>query len=171
MSVENWTTVTLGSICEGIYDGPHATPKKITVGPIYLGISNLSRGRLELSEFEHLSDEDLLKWSRRVRPRAGDIVFSYETRLGTVALIPDNFQCCLGRRMGLLRVNPKKVYADFLLYAYLSPKFQETIRSRTVHGSTVDRISIQELPSFPINIPPLTEQRAIADILSTIDKN
>src|SRR5260370_12457719 len=105
MADSQWRTVPIRDLCEGIYDGPHATPKKTTSGPIFLGIASLSQGRLDLTESEHLSEKDFAIWTRRVTPRYGDIVFSYETRLGEVALIPEGLKCCLGRRMALMRVD------------------------------------------------------------------
>jgi type I restriction enzyme S subunit len=160
--------VPLGLVCE-IFDGPHATPKKAASGPIFLGISNLNDGRLDLSIAEHVSETDFAAWTRRVMPAAGDIVFSYETRLGQAAIIPTGLRCCLGRRMGLLRPDRRAVSPRFLLYAYLSPAFQETIRSRTVHGSTVDRIPLVEMAEFPIVVPPRYEQDRIAEILGALD--
>jgi type I restriction enzyme S subunit len=77
----DWIDRPLGEIAE-IFDGPHATPRKTTDGPIFLGISNLARGRLDLSNTEHLSEDDYKRWTRRVEPKPGDVVFSYETRLG-----------------------------------------------------------------------------------------
>src|SRR5438105_4002952 len=131
MASGDWQTVRLGSVCAGIYDGPHATPKKTDEGPVFLGIGNLSDGRLNLSEVEHLSEEDFVAWTRRFAPRPGDVVFSYETKLGEAALIPAGLRCCLGRRMGLLRVKRAEADPRFLLYAYIGPEFQETIRART----------------------------------------
>jgi type I restriction enzyme, S subunit len=164
-----WREFRLGELAE-VYDGPHATPAKTESGPIFLGISNLSSGRLDLSNTEHLSEEDFERWTRRVTPQAGDIVFSYETRLGEAALIPIGLRCCLGRRMGLLRARPGRADSRFLLYAYLGREFQETLRSRTVPGSTVDRIPLIDLPDFPIRVPArVEEQRAIAHILGTLD--
>lgn len=163
-----WPSSQLGDLVE-IFDGPHATPKKTNAGPTFLGISNLVGGRLDLSETEHLSEESFAQWTRRVTPAAGDVVFSYETRLGEAALIPVGLRCCLGRRMGLLRPKSGKVDSHFLLYAYLGPEFQETIRQRTIHGSTVDRIPLIEMPRFPIRVPPLPEQRAIAHVLGALD--
>jgi type I restriction enzyme S subunit len=163
-----WKTFRLGDIVE-IFDGPHATPKKTDSGPVFLGIWNFSNGRLDLSETEHLSENDFERWSRRVTPSAGDIVFSYETRLGEAAAIPPNLKCCLGRRMGLLRPKNRSIDSRFLLYAYLGPEFQDTIRERTIHGSTVDRIPLVELPEFPIRIPDIAEQRVIANVLGSLD--
>lgn len=167
--VGEWLEVAIGELAE-IFDGPHATPRKTNDGPVFLGISNLAHGRLDLSNIEHLSEEDYVRWTRRVEPQAGDVVFSYETRLGEAASIPPGFRSCLGRRMGLLRARPGKVDKRFLLYAYLGPQFQETLRSRTIHGSTVDRIPLIEMPQFPIEVPVnIDEQRAIAHILGTLD--
>jgi predicted nucleotidyltransferase len=166
--VDDWRTVRLGDICE-IHDGPHATPPKTAEGPIFLRVSNLVEGRLDLREVEHVSLEDFEKCTRGVTPRAGDLVFPYETRLGEAALIPEGLVCCLGRRMGLLRAHPDRVDPRFLLYAFLGPDFQQTIRSRTIRGSTVDRISLGEMGGLPIRLPSLLQQQAIARILGALD--
>jgi len=165
----DWQQYQLKEVAE-IFDGPHATPAKTDSGPIFLGISNLANGRLNLSDAEYLSEEDFVRWTRRVTPQAGDIVFSYETRLGEAAIIPAGLRCCLGRRMGLLRPRLGQVDARFLLYAYLGPEFQQTLRSRTVPGSTVDRIPLIDMPEFPISVPTdIDEQRMIAKVLGTLD--
>jgi type I restriction enzyme S subunit len=164
-----WREVAIGELAE-IFDGPHATPPKTSHGPVFLGISNLAQGRLDLANTEHLSEEDYVRWTRRVEPQAGDVVFSYETRLGEAAFIPPGLRFCLGRRMGLLRARTGKVDRRFLLYAYLGPQFQETLRARTIHGSTVDRIPLIDMPRFPIEVPDgVDEQRAVAHILGTLD--
>jgi type I restriction enzyme S subunit len=164
-----WRARPLAEVAE-IFDGPHATPAKTESGPVFLGISNLANGRVDLSNTEHLSVEDYVRWTRRVQPKAGDVVFSYETRLGEAARVPEGLRCCLGRRMGLLRARKDQVDERFLLYAYLGPQFQEILRSRTIPGSTVDRIPLVDMPSFPILLPSdQNEQRAIAHILGTLD--
>ena len=167
--VGDWHEVPLGELVE-IFDGPHATPPKTGAGPVFLGISNLARGRVDLANSEHLSEDDFNRWTRRVEPKPGDVVFSYETLLGEAAFIPLGLRCCLGRRLGLLRARPGRVDSRFLLYAYLGPQFQETLRSRTVHGSTVDRIPLIGMSEFPIKVSEsIDEQRAIAHVLGTLD--
>ena len=164
-----WHEVALEEIAE-IFDGPHATPQKTDSGLVFLGISNLVNGRIDLSTTQHLSEDDYLVWTRRITPMPGDVVFSYETRLGEAAAIPDGLRCCLGRRMGLLRARTDSVDPRFLLYAYLGPRFQETLRAMVVQGSTVDRIPLSEMGAFQIEIPiDVAEQRAIAHVLGTLD--
>lgn len=163
-----WPLVPIGEVAK-VFDGPHATPKTIDAGPIFLGIGALQNGRINLSETRHVTLEDFKTWTRRVKPQAGDIVFSYETRLGEAAMIPEDFECCLGRRMGLVRTDRARLDPRFFLYTYLSPYFQDLIRSRTIHGATVDRIALKEFPSFQIPLPDIQVQRAIAHILGTLD--
>jgi type I restriction enzyme, S subunit len=166
--MNRWPIARIGDIAD-VFDGPHATPEKITSGPIFLGISSLDSGRLNLAASEHLSEDDFTKWTRRVLPTAGDVVFSYETRLGQAALIPEGLRCCLGRRMGLVRPRTDRLDSRYFLYQYLGSDFQLLLQSRTIHGSTVDRIALKEFPDFPVSLPPLSEQRAIAYVLGTLD--
>jgi len=159
---------TIDEVAE-VYDGPHATPKKIEQGPYFLSISSLENGALDLSKSAHLSEKDFIKWTKRVTPTVGDVLFSYETRLGDAALMSPNVKACLGRRMGLLRPNTEKVIPEYLLYAYLAPAFQGVIKSKTIHGATVNRIALKELPDFPIRVPPKEEQEEVVSVLKSID--
>ena len=166
--MSEWTMTTVGDVAE-IFDGPHATPKKTESGPWFLSISSLKKGKLDLNESAHLSEADFQKWTRRVTPREGDVLFSYETRLGEASLMPVGVQGCLGRRMGLLRPKASKADSRFLLYAYLGPEFQQVIRERSIHGATVDRIPLVDLSGWPIRLPSFAQQKAIADLLGALD--
>lgn len=159
---------TVGEVCQ-VFDGPHATPTRLDSGPVFLGITSLNKGRIDVAASDHVSEEDFAKWTRRVTPKPGDVVFSYETKLGEAAIIPEGLHCCLGRRMGLMRPDPEKLDSRYLLYYYLGPEFQDVIRERTIHGSTVERIALIEFPKFPLRIPPLAEQKAIAAVLGVLD--
>lgn len=163
-----WPLVPIGEISE-LFDGPHATPKKALVGPVFLGIGSLKKGQLDLSSTEHLSEEDFLKWTRRVVPRSEDVVFSYETRIGEVAIIPKGLKCCLGRRMALLRPDRSRLLPKYLLYYFLSDEFQELLRARTIHGSTVDRLPLTDFPTYPVRVPPIEIQRSISKVLEVLD--
>jgi len=160
-------TRAIGAVAE-IFDGPHATPEKTETGPWFLSISSLSQGRLTLRESAHLSEENFARWTRRVTPRAGDILFSYETRLGEAALMPAGVHACLGRRMALLRPRQGTIDSRVLLQAYLSSGFQRTIRQRAVHGATVDRIPLTELSKWPISFPERGVEK-LAQILTALD--
>ncbi|OBH30754.1 hypothetical protein A5692_18755 [Mycobacterium sp. E342] len=151
-----------------LFDGPHATPTRRAEGPYFLNISSLKSGRLDLSESDHVSESDFLKWTRRVTPQPGDLLFSYETRLGEAALMPEGVRACLGRRMALLRPDRNRVDPHFLLHFYLSPTFQRIIAARTIHGATVPRIGLASMGDWEIEVPPMHEQEVIAGSLRSL---
>ncbi len=152
-----------------VFDGPHATPARVDSGPYFLNIASLRSGRLDLTQSDHVSVEDFAKWTRRVTPRKDDLLFSYETRLGEAALMPAGVTACLGRRMALLRPNVAVIHARFLLYFFLAPQMQRLIEKNTIHGATVDRISLSTMGEWPVSLPGLEEQEGIADVLGALD--
>lgn len=164
-----WAKVPIESICQGIYDGPHATPAPSDSGAIFLGISNFLNGRLNFSDIRYIDEKDLPKWTKRVTPQAHDIVFSYEATLNLYAIIPEGFRGCLGRRLALMRPDESKVDYRYLYYYMYSPAWRAEIEAHKVMGSTVDRIPLIYFPSFTIELPNMTIQRRIADILSALD--
>ena len=162
--------VLISEVYEGLYDGPHATPPTSDKGAVFLGISNITKnGHIDFSNIKYISEEDLPKWTKRVTPRAGDIVFSYEATLNLYAIIPESFWGCLGRRMALIRPDESKALGKYLYYYFFSDEWRATIAENTITGATVDRIPIAKFPEFPISLPSLEIQKRIVDILSAYD--
>ena len=162
--------IVIKEICE-VYDGPHATPKKTVDGPVYLGIDAITDdGKINAKEFAHLSEEDYIKWTKRVTPQYGDIVFSYEATLGRYALIPKDFYGCLGRRLAIIRNISDDIDTLWLYYYFLSPEWKQFIQSKVIKGSTVNRISVEDFPTYTVPNISIKVQRKIANILSKIDE-
>jgi type I restriction enzyme S subunit len=166
----NWESRPIKEVYKGFFDGPHATPEFTEEGPIFLSIQNITEdGHLNLSATKHLSEADYSKWTRRVAPEPGDIVFTYEATLHRYAVIPQGFRGCLGRRVALIRPDREQVDVKFLLYYFLSEKWRAIINEKIISGATVDRIPLIDFPEFRISLPPLPIQRKIAAILTAYD--
>ena len=154
----------------GIYDGPHATPKESSDGAVFLGIKNITDdGRMDFSDIRYVSEEEYPRWTRRVTPQAGDLVFTYEATLHRYALIPEGFRGCLGRRVALLRPDPREADSRFLLYFFLSSGWRSVVEGYVITGATVDRIPLEKFPEFPAALPTLADQKKIANTLSAYD--
>lgn len=166
----SWQKVKISEVYEGLYDGPHATPPDSYEGAVFLGISNITKnGHIDLSNIKHINEKDLPKWTKRVTPKTGDIVFSYEATLNLYAIIPEGFWGCLGRRMALIRPDETKAHGKYLYYYFFSEEWRATVAQNTITGATVDRIPIAKFPDFPITLPSLDKQHKIAEILSAYD--
>ncbi len=148
-----WEVRPIGEMVEGIYDGPHATPPEANEGPVFLGIKNLTGASLDLSEVRYINESDWKQWTRRVEPRHGDIVFSYEATLGFFALIPPDVRCCLGRRLALVRPHSENGAGLFWFHQFISKPFQQMLEKNTIHGATVNRIALKAFPSYQVLNP------------------
>ena len=151
--------------------GPHATPKPATNGPVFLGIKNVTDdGHLDLSETRHIAEEDFAEWTRRVEPRPGDVVFTYEATLNRYAIIPVWFPRLPWSPDGAHPPQTSRcVNTRFLHFYFFTPAWRDVVRQHTLSGATVDRLPLTTFPNFPVKIPRLSEQRRIAGILSAYD--
>lgn len=151
---KGWSTKPVSECVEALFDGPHATPKESAEGPVFLGIKNLTGTGLNLSDLKRLSELDWPRWTKRVVPRHGDIVFCYEARLGDFAILPPGLRCCLGRRLALVRPDAGRNNLHFLFHFFVGQPFQTFLRAHVNPGSTVDRILLNDFPDYPVLCPP-----------------
>ena len=163
------TEYSLASICLLVVDCPHATPKWTDSGVVVLRNQNIKGGRLDLSTPSFTDEEHYEGRTKRATPTAGDIVITREAPMGDVCLIPEGLRCCLGQRQVLLRPDPQKVDARFLLFALQSPYIQFQIGWNEGTGSTVSNLRIPVLESLKIPTPPMSLQVEIATTLGALD--
>ena len=152
-----------------VVDCPHATPKWTDSGVVVLRNQNIKGGRLDLSTPSFTDEEHYKGRTKRAIPTAGDIVITREAPMGDVCLIPEGLRCCLGQRQVLLRPDPNKVDARFLLFALQSPYIQFQIGWNEGTGSTVSNLRIPVLESLKIPTPPMPLQVEIATTLGALD--
>lgn len=96
--------------------------------------------------------------------QVGDILMSVRAPVGEIAKSIHN--ACIGRGVCAIR-NNKKADGEFLFYYLLNT---EVLWSRFKQGSTFESVNSTDIRNFTIQIPPIQEQTAIADCLSTWDK-
>ena len=93
----------------------------------------------------------------------GDILISVRAPVGPTNVA--DVECCIGRGLAIIRCK-KNVNAHFVL-SFL--KFAEEKISQIGTGSVFDSINRNDLLNFQILLPPLAEQKAIAEVLSSLD--
>jgi type I restriction enzyme S subunit len=93
-----------------------------------------------------------------------DILLSVRAPVGDVNINP--FKSCIGRGLATIRPKSDKLNYLFLFY-YL--KFGSKKFESLSMGSTFKAIRKKEVENFQIPLPPLPEQRRIAEVLGTVD--
>jgi len=151
---QGWRRQAISSVYDGLYDGPHATPPPAEAGATFLGIGNITEtGRIDLSSQRYIAEEDLGRWTKRVTPQEGDIVFTYEATLNRYALIPKGFRGCLGRRLALIRCSSRPGMNRYLYHYFFTKVWREVIAQNRLAGATVERVPLTRFPEFPITVP------------------
>ena len=71
--------------------------------------------------------------------------------------------------IAIIRPNTELINPKFLAYILKSKKSQEEINENYKSGSAIPRVILRDFKRFPISIPDLPTQTAIAEILSSLD--
>lgn len=161
--------VNLEELCTGIIDCPHSTPKWQEKGIPVIRNYNLKDGKIDCTNLSFVSEEDYKERVKRAIPEESDIIISREAPMGVVGIVPKEFQCCLGQRLVLLKIDKSKCIPKYLLYTLMSEYVQVQIRRINQTGSIVSNLNISSLKKLKIPLHNFEEQRKIANILSAID--
>lgn len=130
-------------------------------------MSDLKDGTLNLENCKRIrlnSLSGLEKFSLKIN----DFIFGMSGSLSNFAWVKNkNLPCYLNQRVGRIR---SKATGDqqFISYLYLSEKIQKEIEDKAA-GAAQLNISLNDIRDMKIHIPPLSEQKAIAAVLTTAD--
>lgn len=155
--------------CSHIVDCEHKTAPIDEAGEYFaVGTPAMRDHRINYAEARRISRETFEAWTRRLSPRAGDLLFAREAPVGPVVRLPDVANVAPGQRTVLLRPDPDVVDSKFLYYALTAPAAQAGLLVKA-EGSTVHHLNVPDIRSFEVWVPSLREQQAIAEVLGALD--
>ncbi len=161
-----WADFILEDCMSAIIDYRGKTPKKTISGIPLITAKIVKNGRIETPS-EFIAEEGYIDWMRRGMPQKGDVLMTTEAPLGEIAQLGSE-RVALAQRLITLRGIPSILDNTFLKFLMQSKIVQDQIKSRA-SGTTVLGIKQSELRKITFTLPPLSEQRAIAHILGTLD--
>ena len=150
-----------------ITDGPHLTPTFLNDGIPFLSVNNLVNNKLDLSSLRFVSRSDHEEFSKKCRPRRGDILFGKAASVGQVALLDTDLELNIWSPLALIRVG-HKASAQFVVYALQTRDVHRQIALLT-NASSQGNIGMSDIGRIAIPVPSLVEQAAISAVLSDMD--
>jgi type I restriction enzyme S subunit len=135
-------------------------------GEIFVRIGNLTRDsiRLNLSDIQRVNPPEGAE-GERTRIRPGDLLFSITAYMGSVAVATADIAAAyINQHIALLRLEQTKLIPEFAAFATLSHSGQAQL-SALAYGGTKVQLSLDDVKSIWLPVPPLPEQRAIANFL------
>lgn len=171
--MSEWKEYRIGDVCDtqtGPFGSQLHNEDYVAVGTPIVTVEHLGSKHFSTQNLPFVSDEDTKRLSKYTL-KEGDIVFS---RVGSVdrcsyVSTPYNGWLFSGR---CLRVRPEDneiLNSQFLYYHFSTEKIKTFIRNIAV-GATMPSINTKLLNEVPISLPPLTIQKKIAAILSSLDE-
>ncbi len=162
---EHWQLSKVKFATSHVVDCLHTTPtyEGDLIFPA-IRTADIEPGRLLLDQTRLVSRKIYEERIQRLRPAAGDILYSREgERFGMAALVPDGVDLCLGQRMMMFRSNDENC-SKYLMWTLNSNVVLQQVDLST-GGSTSPHINISDIVNFDIPRPPQDEQQQISDFI------
>ncbi|PAK43954.1 restriction endonuclease subunit S [Priestia megaterium] len=125
----------------------------------------------QFSKIRYYINEDKYQELKGFIIKENDILISCSGTVGKIAIVPKSIKPGV-MNQALLRFRAKENLTDtlFLYYMLISDNVQSKMLDMT-HGSTIkNMVAVSQIKTIPVVLPPLKEQRKIAQILSTVDE-
>jgi type I restriction enzyme S subunit len=171
--VNNWKETTLGKVCSKIGSG--ATPRGGQDSYKEDGIALIrSQNVLDLDfNYSGLAfiDQEQADDLANVEVQKEDVLINITgDSVARVCMVPDAvLPARVNQHVSILRANSTDLYPYYLKYYLINRSIKQSLLNVANSGATRNALTKGQLENFPIPLPPLSEQKAIAAILSSFD--
>ena len=155
-------------------DGNHGSihPKTsdyVPAGVPFIMANNLIGGSVDLKNCAFITEKQAATF-RKGFAKPGDVLITHKATIGRTAIVPNTYETIiLTPQVTYYRVK-KGIDNRFLKYYFDSPDFQATLNNWAGAGSTRAYLGITAQHKLPVVLPPLDEQKKIANLLGGIDE-
>ena len=170
---KHWDVVRLRYITEKITSGSRGWAQYFAdEGEQFLRITNLSRKSISLLE------DDMRRVNppegtegERTKTQDGDILVSITADLGSIAVIPENYEASyVSQHIALIRPEPKQFDSKWIAYCLFSHAGKAQLLGAG-YGGTKVQLGLADIKEVYIPIPPLLEQtKIIEQLVEQIDR-
>ena len=165
---EDWTWVRLGDVVD-INLGLTHKPEYIENGIPFISVKDISKGNLDFSNCQFISQEKFESMGKGCKPQNGDILFGRVGTLGKPIIVDVDFPFAIFVSLGYLRpyIVKSNKYIKYLLESNL---FYDQIKAN-VSGAVQVNLNTGWLSKFIFPLPPLAEQERIVAKLDELMAN
>ena len=162
---ENWCWSRLSTLCKSISDGDHQPPPQVPSGIPFVVISNVSSGKIDLSNTRFVSHDYYENLHESRIPCRDDILFTVTGSYGIVIPVDTEDAFCFQRHIALLK--PLQITTEFLSTWLNTPIVYEQCK-HCATGTAQKTVGLNSLKNILIPIPPINEQVRILEQLEEV---
>ena len=165
---QDWNLEKLNFLANKITDGAHFTPTYVSEGIPFLRVTDLKSKDILNSDIKFIPESEHIELIKRCKPEYGDILYSKNGTIGLTRLVDWEWEFSIFVSLCLIKPKIEIIDKNYLKYYLESNMVLNQIRIRSKQG-TVTNLHLEEIRDFFVTVPPLAEQKQIAEILSTVD--
>ena len=149
--MNSWVNRSITELCTAIVDCINKTaPVSGEPTPFkMLRTTNVRDGRVDTRSVRHVDEETFNRWTRRMVPKAGDIILTREAPFGDVGMLRGEDAVFLGQRLVMYRPDSSECDPHLLMYSMMGPFVQAELRSLG-SGSTVEHLRVPDCEKLTI---------------------
>jgi len=169
--MSEWKKTTLGEITLKITDGSHHSPKEFKGGIPMFSVKDMREYGFIYNGAKTISNDDYQRLIKSgCQPEVDDILIAKDgSVLKHVFRVKSKPDYVILSSIAIIRPNQSIVEPSFLVYVIKEPSTNELILNNFVGGSGVPRIVLKDFKRVDLKLPPLPKQKAIAEVLSSLD--
>ena len=161
-------STSVEDVTEFVLDGTHGSPDRTDTGIPVLSAQNVKDGTLDYETERYTSVAEHEAFAKRLSLRAGDVLLTIVGTIGRAAVLDDVRPLVFQRSVAVLRPREDCLDSRYLYHVSQSQPFQAQL-SRASNKSSQAGVYLGKLKKLRIPLPPLPEQRRIAEILDKAD--
>ncbi len=168
---ERWELKRLNSVCNKITDGSHFSPIPNKNTGFYIAtVKDMLLNTFNINTFTHIEENDFkLLEANGCKPENGDILFSKDGTIGKTFVYKDmEIPLVVLSSIAIIKPIYKVLDSSFTMHVLKSNIFYKQLNGLS-SGSALKRVVLKAVKEIRIPLPPLEEQKQIAEILSTVD--
>ena len=165
---ESWNLVQFDKVCD-IRDGTHDSPKYIEEGIPFITSKHLTDNGIDFTETNYITKEDHIEFSKRSKVDNGDILFGMIGTIGKPTIVDTDFEFSI-KNVALLKLSNNEFLSNIYILNLLKSSIINKQFLKFSNGGVQSFIALGIIRKLKIPVPPLEEQKQIAEILSTVDQ-
>jgi len=173
MVPNGWKIKPLGDLAIAVTSGSRDWAQYYAdSGSKFIRMTNLSRDsiNLKLDDLKYVDVKSDSSDGKRTSLQAGDILISITAELGKIGWVPDGLgEAYINQHTALVRLHPNHADSKFIAYLLSSTSMNGVINGLNDAGAKAG-LNLPTIKNLTLKIPPIPEQRKIAQILSIWDK-
>jgi len=164
---ESWEVVNVENITDTHKQGYYTKDEYTGKGIYLIRITDLNNPKIDYSNMPMLpiSDNDY----KSFKVSKGDFLFARSGAIGRYGIVYEDYNAAFASYLIRFTFHQNKVINEYFGYFYETKKAINQLLSIT-QGSSNININANNIKSIKLALPPLEEQKQIANILSTADE-